>query len=40
MPTLFLGIIQLLSIFAIAMIGPTFAKIVVLRQGRILTSGW
>lgn len=39
MPTLSVDIIQLLSIFTIAMTAPTLAKMVVLLQGTILSSG-
>jgi len=39
MPTLSPDIIQILSIFTIAMAAPTLAKMVVLLQGTILTSG-
>jgi hypothetical protein len=39
MPTLSPDIIQVLSIFTIAVSGPTFVKMVVLLQGTILTSG-
>jgi hypothetical protein len=39
MPTLSADIIQVLSIFTIAVTGPTFAKMLVLLQGSILTSG-
>lgn len=39
MPTLSPDIIQILSIFTIAMTAPTLAKMVVLLQGTILTSG-
>ena len=39
MPTLSADIIQVLSIFTIAVTMPTFAKMVVLLQGTILTPG-
>ena len=39
MPTLSPDIIQILSIFTIAVTGPTFAKMLVLLQGTILSSG-
>jgi len=39
MPTLSPDIIQVLSIFTIAVTGPTFAKMLMLLQGTILTSG-
>ena len=39
MPTLSSDIIQVLSIFTIAVTVPTFAKMMVLLQGTILTSG-
>ena len=39
MPTLSSDIIQVLSIFTIAVTVPTFAKMVVLLQGTLLTSG-
>lgn len=39
MPTLSPDIIQVLSIFTIAVTGPTFAKMLVLLQGTLLTSG-
>jgi hypothetical protein len=39
MPTLSADIIQVLSIFTIAVTMPTFAKMLVLLQGTILTPG-
>jgi hypothetical protein len=39
MPTLSPDIIQLLSIFTMAVTVPTFAKMLVLLQGALLTSG-